>query len=203
MAGAARISTLSGRGIPLRGEDIDTDRIIPARYLRAITFEGIDAHLFEDDRAAAAGGGRPHPIDDPRFAGGSILVVNRNFGCGSSREHAPQAIHRRGIHAIVGESFSDIFFGNAAVIGLPCVSAPKAGIEQLMAAIEATPGTAVRVDLEQLRCDWDGGHLSLQIPAAVRDAFLTGAWDTTGMLLDRYDEVRGVAARLPYVAGFR
>lgn len=201
MGAAQQIRSITGRALPLRGEDIDTDRIIPARYLRAITFDGMEQHVFEDDRAAAVGHGA-HPFDDPRYAGATVLVVNRNFGCGSSREHAPQAIARWGIHVIVGESFSDIFFGNAAVIGLPCVTAAKADIERMMSAIEHSPGSTVRVDLERLRCEWDHDHGAIAMPTAVRDAFITGAWDTTGMLLADYEQVRAVTTRLPYIYGF-
>ncbi len=199
MSATQVIKVVVGRGIPVRGEDIDTDRIIPARYLRVVSFEGIEAHVFEDDRAEVKGA---HPFDDPRFQGASILVVNRNFGCGSSREHAPQAIARWGVRVIVGESFSDIFFGNSGVIGLPCVTAPKVDVERLQTALEQDPAAEVRVDLEAMTCTWPGGSCAITMPAAVRDAFVTGAWDTTGMLLDKFDEVRAVAARLPYVSGF-
>ena len=199
MSATQVIKAVVGRGIPVRGEDIDTDRIIPARYLRVVSFEGIEAHVFEDDRAEVKGA---HPFDDARFQGASILVVNRNFGCGSSREHAPQAIARWGVRVIVGESFSDIFFGNSGVIGLPCVTAPKVDVERLQTALEQDPAAEVRVDLEAMTCTWPGGSCAITMPAAVRDAFVTGAWDTTGMLLDKFDEVRAVAARLPYVSGF-
>src|SRR5687768_3769426 len=119
---AERITRVDGRGLPMRGDDIDTDRIMPARFLRSVTFEGLEQHVFEDERsgsAAGEGARQQHPFDDPRYRGASILVVNRNFGCGSSREHAPQALHRSGIRAIIGESFSEIFFGNSLMIGLP------------------------------------------------------------------------------------
>jgi len=199
MSAAHAIKAVVGRGIPVRGEDIDTDRIIPARYLRVVSFDGIEAHVFEDDRAELKGA---HPFDDARFQGASVLVVNRNFGCGSSREHAPQAIARWGVKLIVGESFSDIFFGNSGVIGLPCVTAPKADVEALQTVLEQNPAADVRVDLEALTCAWPGGACAIAMPAAVRDAFMTGAWDTTGMLLDKFEEVRAVADRLPYVSGF-
>jgi 3-isopropylmalate/(R)-2-methylmalate dehydratase small subunit len=199
MSAAQEIRQVVGRGIPVRGEDIDTDRIIPARYLRVVSFDGIEAHVFEDDRKALKGA---HPFDDARYAGASVLVVNRNFGCGSSREHAPQAIARWGVNVIVGESFSDIFFGNSGVIGLPCVTVAKADAEALQTAIEKNPSEDVRVDLQTMTCTWPGGSCAITMPAAVRDAFITGAWDTTGMLLGRFDEVRAVAARLPYVSAF-
>ena len=137
-----KITAASGRGLPLRGNDIDTDRIIPARYLRSITFEGMEQHLFEDDRKTVA-----HPVDDPRFAGSAILIVNSNFGCGSSREHAPQAIYRWGIKAVIGESFAEIFFGNSMMIGMPCVTASSADVKALQDLVERNPGTEIRIDL--------------------------------------------------------
>jgi 3-isopropylmalate/(R)-2-methylmalate dehydratase small subunit len=197
VSAALKITRVEGTAVPLPGDDIDTDRIIPARYLRTISFEGLERHAFEDDRKAA-----PHPFDDPRFEGARVLVVQRNFGCGSSREHAPQALYRWGIRAIVGESFSDIFFGNAAVIGLPCVTAARPDVEALLAAVSANPAGLVRVDLATLRCESDAFSCAVQMPANSREAFLTGAWDTTGMLLDRFEEVRAVAGRLPYIGGF-
>ena len=133
----SRIVSVAGRGLPLAGDDIDTDRIMPARHLRAITFDGLEQHLFGDDRAHAARDGRTHPVDDPRFAGASLMVVNSNFGCGSSREHAPQGIVRWGIRGIIGESFSEIFFGNAVMLGLPAVTAAPADVAALQAQIEA------------------------------------------------------------------
>jgi 3-isopropylmalate/(R)-2-methylmalate dehydratase small subunit len=192
------VTRVTGRGLPLRGDDIDTDRIIPARYLRSITFDGLEQHVFEDDRKAA-----PHAFDDPRFQGASILVVNSNFGCGSSREHAPQALQRWGIGAVVGESFAEIFFGNALMIGLPCLTATVEDVQALMTAMERDPGVAFTIDLAAGLCESSAGaRYDVSVPPNVRDAFLTGAWDTTGLLLDRYDDVDATAARLPYVSGF-
>ncbi len=198
-----RIQAVTGRALSVAGDDIDTDRIIPARYLRAITFDGMQDHVFEDDRKAATAAGAPHPFDDPRFQGASVLVVNRNFGCGSSREHAPQAILRWGVQAIVGESFAEIFFGNSVVIGMPCVTASPEDVRRLMAAIEVNPSVEVKVDLESMTCAWADQQMAVSMPAAVRDAFRSGAWDTTGMLLDRFEEVRAVAAHLPYITQFQ
>jgi 3-isopropylmalate/(R)-2-methylmalate dehydratase small subunit len=192
-----RIVAVEGPALPLAGDDIDTDRIIPARYLRAVSFEGMERHVFEDDRKTTA-----HPFDDRRYAGARIMIVHRNFGCGSSREHAPQALYRWGIRAIVGESFSDIFFGNAAMMGLPCVTGARPDLDRLMALVERDPARLVRVSLETLDCVSGEFRCALAIPAHAREAFVTGAWDTTGMLLERYDEVRRVASRLPYLADF-
>ncbi len=193
-----RIGCLRGRGLPLPGDNIDTDRIIPARFLRSVTFEGLEDHLFEDDRAEAGG----HPLDRAEYAGASILVVNANFGCGSSREHAPQAIRRRGFRAIVGESFSGIFFGNAVALGMPCVSAAPAAVAALMAAIETDPGIELTIDLETLTVGCSAARHDVTLPAAARDSFLAGTWDATALLLDRFDEVEAVARRLPYIGGW-
>jgi 3-isopropylmalate/(R)-2-methylmalate dehydratase small subunit len=192
------ITSVTGRGLPLRGEDLDTDRIMPARFLRAVTFEGLERHLFEDDRAADPA----HPFDDPRYRGASILVVNGNFGCGSSREHAPQGLARYGIQAIVGESFSEIFLGNAAVLGVPCLSAEAAAIRSLQGLIEQAPETRIEVEVDTGVVTAGGLRIEASLPHALRDAFLSGQWNPTTLLLDRFDEVRAVAGRLPYISGF-
>ncbi len=200
---SSAITSATGRALPLAGDDIDTDRIMPARYLRAITFDGLETHLFEDDRAHAARAGTVHPMDDPRFAGASIMVVNRNFGCGSSREHAPQGIVRRGIRAIVGESFSEIFFGNAVMLGLPAVTASAADVAALQARIADDPMLEVRVDLETMRAACGDWSFPIHLPAAARDALMTGRWDGLGLLLQDFDAVRSTAAPLPYLNSFR
>jgi 3-isopropylmalate/(R)-2-methylmalate dehydratase small subunit len=192
-----RIAIIEGRGLPLRGDDIDTDRIIPGRFLKTVTFEGLEDHLFEDDRKAGA-----HPVDDPRYQGAAVLVVNANFGCGSSREHAPQALQRWGIQAIVAESFAEIFFGNSMMMGMPCLTASPADVRALQDRIEADPSKPLRIDLAAGTCEADGVACAVTLPPKIREAFLTGAWDTTGMLMDRFDEVEATAARLPYVSGF-
>ena len=196
--GGRRIDRVEGTAIPLRGNNIDTDRIIPARYLKAITFDGLGEHAFEDDRQSMP----DHPFANPAYARASILVVNENFGSGSSREHAPQALKRRGIDACVGESFSEIFLGNATTIGLPCATASAADIELLMAAAEGEPRARMVLSIDALSIQAAGRTVPLGMPAGVRESLLTGQWDATGLLLDRFDEVRGVAAGLPYVAGF-
>ena len=199
MADEAVIARIAGRGVPVRGDDIDTDRIIPARYLREITFEGLGPHAFEDDRRALNG---EHPMDDPRFADAGVLVVNQNFGCGSSREHAPQALLRRGIRAIVGESFAEIFFGNCVAIGLPCLTMSPEHADALQALVEEAPETELTVDVEAGRVVTDHGDYPAAIPASARASFLTGRWDALGQLLENADDVRTTSTRLPYLTGF-
>ena len=196
-----KIRRIDGRGLPLRGESIDTDRIIPARFLRSITFEGLEHHLFEDDRKQLAAAGSTHPVADPKYAGAAILLVNANFGCGSSREHAPQAIRRYGIRAVVGESFSEIFFGNSVALGMPCATADRASLATLMDLVEADPSVQLVVDLDAMRLSAGATQVALTLPSAARESFLDGTWDATGLLLDRFEEVEAVAKRLPYVTG--
>ena len=192
---AERIVRVAGRGLPLRGDNIDTDRIIPARFLRAVTFEGLETHVFEDDRVQ-----RPdHPFSSPAYRDAAILIVNANFGCGSSREHAPQAIQRWGIRAVVGQSLSEIFFGNAVTIGLPCVTAAPDAIDALMGLVESDPPAGLVVSLDELQIEAAGRRWPIALPAAAREAFVSGSWDATGLLLDRGEEVEKVRARLPYL----
>jgi 3-isopropylmalate/(R)-2-methylmalate dehydratase small subunit len=190
----------------MRGDDIDTDRIMPARFLRAVTFEGLEQHLFEDERAGSAAGDRAqaarHPFDEPRYAGASILLVNGNFGCGSSREHAPQGLSRAGIRAVLGESFSEIFFGNALIIGLPCVTVAPDVVRALMDQVEEHPDAMLRIELQKGTCEAGSMSCVIGMPPHARDALVTGAWDTTSLLLERYEEVDAVAARLPYASGW-
>ena len=195
---AAAIVTVSGRGLPLRGNDVDTDRIMPARFLVSVSFEGLERHLFEDDRKADPS----HPFNNPRYAGASVLVVNANFGCGSSREHAPQGIARSGIRAVVGESFSEIFQGNAAVIGLPCFVADRDAVNQLQTLVERTPDVTIVADVQSGAITAGTLHIDAAVPPALRDAFITGQWNPTAMLLDRFEDVKAVADRLPYIRGF-
>jgi 3-isopropylmalate/(R)-2-methylmalate dehydratase small subunit len=197
------IRTVSGPARPLPGDDVDTDRIIPARFLVSVTFDGLGEHAFEDDRRAARERGSLHPFDDPRYAGARLLLVNRNFGCGSSREHAPQALHRGGIAAVVGESFSEIFFGNSVAIGLPCVTLPHDALAEVQALAERDPKADFTLDLEKKTLAAGGTTVPVAMPEPARRAFLSGHWDATAMLLDRFGEVEAAAKRLPYVAGFR
>jgi 3-isopropylmalate/(R)-2-methylmalate dehydratase small subunit len=215
--GAEKIQIVEGRALPLRGDDIDTDRIMPARFLKSITFDGLGTHVFEDDRLAATRDGKTHPFDGEDYQGrsplshsggrleftrASILLVNRNFGTGSSREHAPQGLQRWGIRAVIGESFAEIFFGNSLMIGLPCVTAAAKDIETLMRLVEEDPSVELRIDLGAGICDAEGLRVPIAMPDHVRDTLMTGAWDTTGLLLDNYEQVNAVAAKLPYLSGF-
>jgi 3-isopropylmalate/(R)-2-methylmalate dehydratase small subunit len=195
-----KIHRVAGTAVPVRGTNIDTDRIIPARFLRSVSFEGLEQHLFEDDRAQAGG---DHPLSNPAYEGATLMFVNANFGCGSSREHAPQAIRRRGIRGIVGESFSEIFFGNSVALGMPCVTVAADDAARLQDAAERNPAIAFTLDLESQTITAAGLSIPIHLPSAAREAFLDGSWDATGLLLDGYDEVRSVAARLPYISGWR
>jgi len=199
---ADSITSITGRGVAVRGNDIDTDRIIPARFLRCVTFDGLGAHAFEDDRLQLAEQGKTHPFDDERFQGARVLVVNSNFGCGSSREHAPQAIMRWGIAAIVGVSFAEIFFGNNVALGVPCVSVSSADASALQDAIEADPQLELTVDVAAATVT--AGELTVQgsIPPGAQRMWITGQWDATGQLVDGLEAVRAKAEELPYVVGF-
>ncbi len=192
-----QIEQITGTGIPLTGNDIDTDRIIPARFLKCITFDGLGEQVFADDRAALEG---RHPFDQPQYQGATMLVVNRNFGCGSSREHAPQAIARWGIRAVLGESFAEIFFGNCVAIGIPCLTATAEVVSQVQAALEAEPTTVVTLDLATQTVTFGAETGAVTMPEGVRQAFLAGTWDACGQLVANAEAIRATAATLPYVA---
>lgn len=192
----SQVKTVSGQGIPIVGNDIDTDRIIPARYLRCVTFEGLGDKAFADDRAQAKG---QHPFDRPQYQGADILVVNGNFGCGSSREHAPQALQKWGIQAIVGESFAEIFFGNCLAMGVPCVTAEPETVKQLQRILEENPQAPITVDLEAMDVRSGDFQASVSMPEGVRQTLITGTWDSCGQLVKQVDQVRETAAKLPYL----
>lgn len=197
--GDATVTRVSGTGCVLRGDDIDTDRIIPARFLRCVTFDGLGEHAFEDDRRQAKGN---HPLDDARFAGASILIVGRNFGCGSSREHAPQSLMRAGFQAFVGESYAEIFFGNCVALGLPAVTLARADLERLMDAVELDPAQQLVLDLAAGTLVSRVGTQRIAMPDGARRQLLEGSWDATAVLMEARDAIQATAERLPYVGGF-
>jgi 3-isopropylmalate/(R)-2-methylmalate dehydratase small subunit len=204
MADESKILRVAGRALPVRGNDIDTDRIVPARYLKEATFARMGEYPFFDERFDAAGNRKPHPFNDDRFKGASILLVNKNFGCGSSREHAPQALHRFGIHAIVGESFAAIFAGNCVMIGIPAVTVGEREIEELMGLTESDPQARFTLDIEKKTLSYAAGKsLPVAMPETSRQALLEGSWDSTAMLRSNLSKVKAVAAKLPYMTGFR
>ncbi len=186
---------IRGTACVLRGDDIDTDRIIPARFLRCVVFDGLGEHAFEDDRLQAKG---DHALDDARFAGASILVVGRNFGCGSSREHAPQALLRCGFRAFVGASFAEIFAGNCLALGLPCVTLAPADLAKLMDSVALDPHQALRVDLAERSVVYRGGRLSASLPEGARGQLLEGTWNATAVLLEAGEQIERTARGLPY-----
>jgi 3-isopropylmalate/(R)-2-methylmalate dehydratase small subunit len=194
-----KIESITGNAIPLLLDDIDTDRIIPARYLRCVTFEGLGEHAFKDDRQQHP---TTHPFDDARFEGGSILVAGRNFGCGSSREHAPQALIRFGLKACIAESFGEIFFGNCTSLGVACVCLPRDVLEQLAAAIERDHRLPVTIDLVAGVVRFGGNSVPFQMPDGARKALVTGEFDFLAQLLEGEDTIRETAGKLPYVSNF-
>ena len=189
---------VSGRGIPLPGNDIDTDRIIPARFLKAVTFEGMGDHAFEDARQQNP----EHPFNQKAYQGASVLVVGQNFGCGSSREHAPQALMRWGIRAIVGASFGEIFFGNCVMLGIPCLRASQEDIEWLQREIGRAPQTPVAVDVEKQEVRFGDRVIKASIPDGARNQLVGGTWDSTAVLLEAGAAIEATAGKLPYVAGY-
>ena len=189
---------VSGRGIPLPGNDIDTDRVIPARFLKAVTFEDMGEHAFEDARKQNP----EHPFNSPAYKGASVMVVGQNFGCGSSREHAPQALMRWGIRAIVGGSFAEIFFGNCTMLGIPCLTVSQADLEWLQKAIERSPRETVSVDVEKEEVRFGDRVIKATIPDGPRNQLVGGTWDSTAVLMEAGAAIEATAQRLPYVKGY-
>ena len=194
------VRRISGRALPLEGHDIDTDRIIPARFLLCVTFDGLGEHAFADDRSALKGA---HPFDRPEYRGAAILLVNRNFGCGSSREHAPQALMRRGFRAIVGESFAEIFFGNCLALGLPCLKLAPGRMQELQRQVAKTPSLELTLDLDRGAISVLGREEPVELQEGVRRQFLSGGWDALAELLEGAEQADGRARGLPYLSGFR
>ncbi|MEM7696779.1 MAG: 3-isopropylmalate dehydratase small subunit [Verrucomicrobiota bacterium] len=194
-----RITRVSGRGVPVLGSDIDTDRIIPARFMKCVTFDGLGEYFFYDVRFDADGNPTDHPLNEERFAEASIMISGINFGCGSSREHAPQAIYRAGFRAVIAQSFAEIFFGNCATLGVPCVIATAEQIEFLASAVDADPTLEVTIDVEAKTVTAAGKVLDIEIKDTARDAFLSAQWDPIGELLDGAEAIAEKAKGLPYL----
>ena len=197
----AKITSVTGRAVHVPGNDIDTDRIIPARFMKCVTFDGLGQYLFHDVRKNPDGSDRPHPLNDPRFRGAIILLSGANFGCGSSREHAPQALQKHGFRAIVAESYAEIFFGNCTTLGIPCLSAARADLQKLAAAVEADPSLEVAIDIRRGSIRFGRQSISAALRNSARDALVNGRWDAIGELLEGVPDVKKVAASLPYLAG--
>jgi 3-isopropylmalate/(R)-2-methylmalate dehydratase small subunit len=189
---------ITGRGIPVTGNDIDTDRIIPARFLKAVVFEGLGEHAFEDAKKQNP----EHPFNSPAYRGASVLVVGQNFGCGSSREHAPQALMRWGIRAIVGGSFGEIFFGNCVMLGIPCLRASQEDVEWLQREIGRAPQASMTVDVEKQEVRLGDRVIKVTMPEGPRNQLVNGTWDSTSVLLEAGATIEATAGRLPYVKGF-
>jgi 3-isopropylmalate/(R)-2-methylmalate dehydratase small subunit len=202
MSEIVKIIAISGTAVPIRGNDIDTDRIIPARYLKEPTFARMGDYPFFDERFDPSGKKKDHPLNDPKYRGASILFVNKNFGCGSSREHAPQALYRFGIKAIVGESFAAIFAGNCTMMGLPAVVVGAKEIDQLIKSVEGNPRTEYSVDLQSKTISYGNQKLRFDMPETYRTALTQGYWDSTALLRANLDQVKRTAAKLPYMSGF-
>jgi 3-isopropylmalate/(R)-2-methylmalate dehydratase small subunit len=195
---------IEGTAVPVRGDDIDTDRIVPARYLRTVTFSGLGQHAFEDDRAELARAGQQHPFDAPVYAGARILIANKNFGCGSSREHAPQALMRwgQGISAIIAESFAEIFNANCFSMGIPCVKLDETTCRALMAAVEADPALFLSINFETSRIQAGSQSIEFDMAAGIRRRFLEGSWDSATELIANRALITETAKKLPYLRGF-
>jgi 3-isopropylmalate/(R)-2-methylmalate dehydratase small subunit len=202
MSEIVKVIKISGTAVPLRGNDIDTDRIIPARYLKEVTFARMGEYPFFDERFDGAGRKKDHPLNDPEYRGAALLFVNKNFGCGSSREHAPQALHRFGIKAIVGESFASIFAGNCTIMGVPTVAVGEQAMQQLMKSVEENPKTEYTVDLDSKTLTYGDQKIPIDLPETFRTALITGSWDSTALLRGNLDRVKETAAKLPYLNRF-
>jgi 3-isopropylmalate/(R)-2-methylmalate dehydratase small subunit len=195
-----KITQVAGRGVYVPGDDLDTDRVIPARFMKCITFDGLGEFAFYDARAFAKEAGEIHPLDDPRFQGASLLLSGSNFGCGSSREHAPQALYRFGIRAIVAESFAEIFFGNSITLGMPCVVASGGDIRAIAQLIESDPAALLTLDLTEKKLSIADTDFPITIASHAHEALVSGKWDAIADLLEGLDAVKARAATLPYMA---
>ena len=196
------VVTVEGSGIPIRGNDIDTDQIIPARFMKVVTFDGLGEYAFYDQRYQENGSTKEHPFNDPKYQGARVLLVNANFGSGSSREHAPQALARWGIEAVIGESFAEIFAGNCTAMGIPAVAIPHSAVEELMERVETHPDTVIHINVRDGSIVADNLSYSFELAPASRSALIAGTWDSTSTLLANLDGINKTVADLPYMAGF-
>jgi len=195
----AKISQLAGTGVYVPGDDVDTDRIIPARFMKCVTFDGLGEYAFYDERFHEDGKPKAHPIDNPKYAGASILLAGRNFGCGSSREHAPQALYRHGFRAVLAESFAEIFFGNAITLGMPCLIMDGRDIRALAALIDEAPQTEINIDIPSGQVSMADVSFPAKLPDHAREALVDGKWDAIADLLEGLDAVKATADKLPYM----
>jgi len=202
MSEIVKVTNVSGTALPMRGNDIDTDRIIPARYLKEVSFARMGDYPFFDERFDAAGKKKDHVLNDPEYRGAAILFVNKNFGCGSSREHAPQALYRFGFKAIVGESFAAIFAGNCTIMGVPTVTVSAQEMDQLMKSVEDEPRTEYAIDLEAKTLTYGSHTIAIDLPETYRNALTSGSWDSTALLRGNLEQVKKTAAKLPYIDNF-
>ena len=194
------VKQVTGTGVFIPGADIDTDRIIPARFMKCVTFDGLGEFAFYDVRYDEHGNKTNHPLNDPGFDGASILVAGVNFGCGSSREHAPQSLRKYGFNGVIAESFAEIFLGNSTGLAMPCVIATAADIKALAAAIEADPKIDITIDVEALEVRTSGGlEFSVTMPDSAREALVSGRWDPIQELLDNDSAIEAKAKELHYV----
>ena len=195
-----KITSFTGRAVTVPGNDIDTDRIIPARFMKCVTFDGLGEFLFNDVRKQLDGTLKPHPLNEPRFKGATILLSGANFGCGSSREHAPQAIQKYGFRAVIAEGYAEIFFGNSITLGIPCVTATREDIAKITTAVEADPTLEVTIDVTKQEVRFGGQTVKGAIRESARDALINGRWDAIGELIDGLLAAKTTAAKLPYLA---
>ncbi|MFC5136078.1 MULTISPECIES: 3-isopropylmalate dehydratase small subunit [Haloferacaceae] len=198
-APAERVTEVSGTGIPVRGNDIDTDQIIPARFMKVVTFDGLGQFAFFDQRFDDEDNEKDHPFNEQKYKGANVLVANANFGCGSSREHAPQALMRWGIDAVVGESFAEIFAGNCLALGIPTVTAGTESIEALQDFVEENPDAEIDIDVEAETVTYGDETIDADVSEAQRKALVEGVWDTTALMGANGDAVKATARSLPYV----
>jgi len=194
-----KITRVTGRGVYVPGDDIDTDRIIPARFMKCVTFDGLGEYLFHDARFNEDGSEKDHPLNDERFNDATIIIADSNFGCGSSREHAPQAIYRHGVRAVIAESFAEIFYGNSTTLGMPCIEASEEQIALLVGTVEQEPNTQISIDLENELITFSDKTFEVTVRATAKDALTQGRWDPITELLENSDAIQKTAADLAYV----